>query len=91
MDSTSKIELESDRTAKRLHILERMAKMRNLGGLQDLSATDFARMDELTDKYLEEWLEADSEGHPIARLDGELNTLIREYYEIKKQLDEAGS
>jgi hypothetical protein len=48
-------------------------------------------MDELTDRYLEEWLEADSEGHPIARLDGELNTLIREYYEIKKQLDEAGS
>jgi hypothetical protein len=87
MDSKSKIRLQSVRAAKRAQILERMAKMRNLGALHDLNATDFARISELTDMYLEEWLEADSEGHPMARLDGELNTLIREYYEIKKQLD----
>jgi hypothetical protein len=89
MDPKSRIRLQSYRTAKRVQILERLAEMRNLGALQDLSATDFARIDELADRYLEEWLEADTEGHPVARLDGELNTLIREYYEIKKRLNEA--
>jgi hypothetical protein len=89
MDPKSRIRLQSYRTAKRVQILERLVEMRNLGGLQDLSATDFARIDELADRYLEEWLEADTEGHPVARLDGELNTLIREYYEIKKRLNEA--
>ena len=89
MEPKSRIELQSHRTAKRVQILERLAEMRNLGALQDLSATDFARIDDLADGYLEEWLEATSEGHPVARLDGELNTLIREYYEIKKRLTEA--
>jgi hypothetical protein len=89
MDPKSRIKLQSYRTAKRVQILERLAEMRNLGALQDLSASDFARVDELADRYLEEWLEADTEGHPVARLDGELNTLIREYYEIKKRLNEA--
>jgi hypothetical protein len=89
MDPKSRIKLQSYRTAKRVQILERLAEMRNLGALQDLSASDSARVDELADRYLEEWLEADTEGHPVARLDGELNTLIREYYEIKKRLNEA--
>jgi hypothetical protein len=89
MDPKSRIRLKSYRTAKRVQILERLAEMRNLGALQDLRATDFARIDELADRYLEEWLEADTEGHPVARLDGELNTLIREYYEIKKRPNEA--
>jgi hypothetical protein len=84
MDPKSRIKLQSHRTAKRVQILERLAEMRDLGALQDLSATDFARIGELADWYLEEWLEADSEGHTVARLDGELNRLIREYYEIKK-------
>jgi hypothetical protein len=89
MDPKSRIKLQSYRTAKRVQILERLAEIRNLGALQDLNATDFARIDELADRYLEEWLEADTEGHPVARLDGELNTLIREYYEIKKRPNEA--
>jgi hypothetical protein len=88
MNLKNKIKLQSHRTAKRMQILERIAEMRDLGTLKGLSATEFARLNELTDRYLEEWLEADSEGHPVARLDGELNTLIREYYEIKKQSNE---
>jgi hypothetical protein len=88
MNLKNKIKLQSHRAAKRMQILERIAEMRDLGPLKGLSATELARLNELTDRYLEEWLEADSEGHPVARLDGELNTLIREYYEIKKQSNE---
>ena len=70
MNLKNKNKLQSHRTAKRMQILERIAEMRDLGTLKGLSATEFARLNELTDRYLEEWLEADSEGHPVARLDG---------------------
>ena len=79
MDAKTKMELRAQLAAKQMQIQVLMGKR-----LQNLSTTGLIAV---IKKYVEEWGEADDEGDPITQQDDELNTLLREYHEMKKQLE----
>jgi hypothetical protein len=68
-----------------------VAKRLGLGDLKDLSPANLRRAEELAEKYLEIWEEADRQGDPLTQVDDALTTLAREYYDLKKQFDDTPS
>src|SRR5262245_24362660 len=65
-----------------------LAKRLGMGNLKDLSPANLRRAEELAEKYLDIWKEADSEGDPLTQIDDAFNTLAREYHDLRKQIDE---
>lgn len=66
-----------------------VAKRLGMGDLKDLSPANLRRAEELAEKYLDIWEEADLQGDPLTQVDDALTTLAREYYDLKKQIDDA--
>src|SRR5262245_20315906 len=73
---------------KQVEFQSHLAKRLGMGDLKDLSPTNLRRVEELAEKYLDIWKEADSEGDPLTQIDDAFNTLARECHELKKQIDE---
>ena len=63
-----------------------VAKRLGMGDLKDLSPANLRRAEELAEKYLDIWEEADRQGDPLAQVDDALATLAREYHDLKKQI-----
>jgi hypothetical protein len=68
-----------------------VAKRLGMGDLKDLSPANFRRAEELAEKYLDIWKEADDQGDPLTQVDDVLNTLARECHDLKKQIDDTPS
>ena len=58
---------------------------------EDLSPANLRRAEELAEKYLDIWEEADRQGDPLAQVDDALATLAREYHDLKKQFADTPS
>jgi hypothetical protein len=54
----------------------------------DFTPSRYKRLEVLTDQNLEDWLAADRSGDPATQDDAAFSRLAREYYGIKKRLDE---
>ena len=68
-----------------------VAKRLGMGDLKDLSPANLRRAEELAEKYLDIWEEADRQGDPLAQVDDALATLAREYHDLKKQFADTPS
>jgi hypothetical protein len=78
-------------TLKQVEFQRLLAKRLGMGDLKDLSAANFRRAEELAEKYLDIWKEANDEGDPLTQTDDAFNTLAREYHDLKKQIDDTPS
>ena len=78
-------------TLKHAEFQSLVAKRLGMGDLNDLSAANFRRAEELAEKYLDIWKEANDEGDPLTQIDDAFNTLAREYHDLKKQIDDTPS
>jgi hypothetical protein len=76
-------------TLKQVEFLSLVAKRLGMGDLKDLSPANLRRAEELAEKYLDIWKEADGEGDPLTQVDDVFTTLAREYHDLKKQIDDA--
>ena len=74
--------------AKLILIQKLVAKQHGLGDLGDLSPGEYERVSEMTTAHLEVWQELDREGHPGTQSDEPFNSLAREYFAIKKKIEE---
>jgi hypothetical protein len=83
--------LRAKLTAKKIQIQAFVAKRNGMGALADLTAADFKRLEDLTDGYLASWEEAYEDGHPATKGEETFNTLARDWYELKKQIEANGS
>jgi hypothetical protein len=68
-----------------------VAKRLGMGDLKDLSPANLRRAEELAEKYLDIWEEADRQGDPLTQVDDALTTLAREYHDLKKQFEDTPS
>jgi hypothetical protein len=68
-----------------------LAKRLGMSDLKDLSPANLRRAEELAEKYLEIWEEADRQGDPLTQVDDALTTLAREYHDLKKQFEDTPS
>lgn len=81
------LKLRAQLTAKKIQIQALVAKKRGMGALSDLSPADFTHVEDLTNKYLDIWEEADRVGNPDAQGEDPFNKLARECHEIQTQID----
>ena len=68
-----------------------VAERLGMGDLKDLSPANLRRAEELAEKYLDIWEEAERQGDPLTQTDDALTTLAREYHDLKKQFDDIPS
>ena len=62
-----------------------------MGDLKNLSPANLRRAEELAEKYLDIWEEADRQGDPLTQVDDAITTLARECHDLKKQFDDTPS
>jgi hypothetical protein len=62
-----------------------VAERLGMGDLKDLSPANLRRAEELAERYLDVWAEADRQGDPLTQADDALTTLAREYHDLKKE------
>jgi hypothetical protein len=68
-----------------------VAERLGMGDLKDLSPANLRRAEELAERYLDVWEEADRQGDPLTQVDDALATLAREYHDLKKQFEDTPS
>ena len=73
---------------KQVEFQRLLANRLGMGDLKDLSPANLRRAEELAEKYLEIWKEADGEDDPLTHVNDAFNTLAREYHDLKKQIDD---
>jgi len=78
-------------TLKQVEVQSLVAKRLGMGDLKDLSPANLRRAEELAEKYLDIWKEANDEGDPLTQIDDAFNTLACEYHDLKKQIDDTPS
>src|SRR5262245_36369878 len=72
---------------KQVEFQRLLTKRLGMTDLKDLRPANLRRTEELAEKYLDIWKEADAEGDPLTRVDDAFNTLAHEVHELKIKTD----
>ena len=83
-----KLNLLAKLAAKKVEIQALVAKKQGMVAFSDFTPLSYKRLEVLADQNLEDWLAADRTGDPATQDDPAFSQLAREYYQIKKRLEE---